>query len=120
ELLLGPLQSLAPSYANMPFPVLRPEILAPLGNVTRQGLSRRSWLRGVVVAGLGALTPSLATAAAPPAGNSSRQSRDEAARLIPYDKLSAADRSRVQAVVNDTSIFRRMPTQVFPCDPNLY
>jgi hypothetical protein len=51
---------------------------------------------------------------------SSRAARDSALGAIPLDKLDEADRQRVSATLGATSIFRRLPTQVTQCDPDLY
>ncbi len=61
-------------------------------------------------------------AADPNAGkaSSSRAARDEAVQLIPMDKLSREMRSRVTSVINNTSIYRRLPTQTIDCDPELF
>lgn len=61
-------------------------------------------------------------AADPNAGkpSTSRGARDEAVQLIPMDKLSREMRSRVTSVINNTSIYRRLPTQSIDCDPELF
>jgi hypothetical protein len=61
-------------------------------------------------------------AADPNAGkaSTSRVARDEAVQLIPMDKLSREMRSRVTSVINNTSIYRRLPTQSIDCDPELF
>jgi hypothetical protein len=53
-------------------------------------------------------------------GTSARDARDEAIRSIPLAKLEADDQSRIKAAVSGRSLFRRLPTQVMPCDPDLY
>lgn len=53
-------------------------------------------------------------------GQSSREAREEAFRQLPLQRLKERDRKRVLGVVNDTSIFRHLPTQSIPCDPNMY
>jgi hypothetical protein len=58
--------------------------------------------------------------AAPPAGTTSRQARDDAIRALPLNKLDSQQRAKVLNVVNDSSLFRRMPTQVIECDPAYY
>jgi hypothetical protein len=61
-------------------------------------------------------------AADPAAGKatSSRAARDEAVQAIPMDKLSREMRSRVAGVINNTSVYRRLPTQSIDCDPELF
>lgn len=51
---------------------------------------------------------------------SSRAAQENAAQSIPLDKLDPAARAKVAAVLSDVSIFRRMPVEVMPCDPELY
>ena len=46
--------------------------------------------------------------------------RRDAIRSIPFDKLSADDRAKVEAVLSNVSVFRRMPTRVVDCDPEFY
>ncbi len=53
-------------------------------------------------------------------GTSNRQVREEALRSIPLDKLPAELRPKVAGVLNNTSLFRRVPVQVIDCDPDLY
>ncbi len=50
----------------------------------------------------------------------SRQARDEATRTVPFDKLSKTARTKALAVINDTSLFRRLPVQTIDCEPDLY
>jgi hypothetical protein len=50
----------------------------------------------------------------------SRAARDDAAASIPMDRLSREMRPRVQNVVNNPSIFRRLPIERIDCDPDLY
>src|SRR5262245_19827523 len=70
----------------------------------------------VLVMGLGGSVD-----AKPPSGpTNSRAARDDAARLIPFDKLDPAVAAKVKSVVANPTIFRRMPTQVFDCDPKMY
>lgn len=89
-------------------------------------LSRRDLLASLAGLGLYCLTGARTFAARPPqrpgseAGLSTREARDDAARQIPLTKLSREDRNRVAAVLNDTSIFRRMPTQIIACDPQMF
>jgi len=60
-----------------------------------------------------------ARAAGPP-GTNSRQARDESVRTLPLNQLTPANRERVLKIINDTSIFRRMPAQAIDCDPQFY
>jgi hypothetical protein len=63
---------------------------------------------------------STAQAAKPDGASTSRSTCDEAVRAIPRDKLTAESRDKVASVLAQVSIFRRLPTQVIECDPNLY
>src|SRR5207253_776145 len=51
---------------------------------------------------------------------SSRAARDEAVRLIPWKQMSPAGRQTAQMIVNNTSIYRRLPTRIIDCDPELF
>ena len=55
-----------------------------------------------------------------PAGNNSRAAREDAARSIPMSKLDRSLSAKVQRVVGNPSIFRRLPVQVIDCDPKMY
>ncbi len=61
--------------------------------------------------------------AAPPNANdatSSRAAREEAIRTIPWKLMSPASRQTAQSVINNTSIYRRLPTRIIDCDPDLF
>ncbi len=47
-------------------------------------------------------------------------SRDEAVRLIPFDKLTPEIRGKVTSVIRDVSIYRCLPTQTVDCEPDLF
>lgn len=51
---------------------------------------------------------------------SSNQAREEAKQAIPWRHLDPADRRGVEKLVNDAAIYRRMPTRVIDCDPELF
>ena len=73
--------------------------------------------------GIGLLTSAAAARAAEPQqarATSSRAAREEAIQAIPFDKLSRAMRGRVAAVINNTSVYRRLPVQSINCDPDLF
>lgn len=53
-------------------------------------------------------------------GVSSRSVRDDAIRAVPLKNLEPEARNKVSAVLNDVSIFRRLPTQTVDCDPALF
>ena len=59
-------------------------------------------------------------AAAADGASSSRAAAGEAARAIPWQQLSRSDRATVRSVVADASIYRRLPTRVIDCDPDMF
>lgn len=64
-----------------------------------------------------------APAISSPAGGdatSSRAARDEAIRAIPWKSMSPAGRQTSQSIINNTSIYRRLPTRIIDCDPDLF
>lgn len=48
------------------------------------------------------------------------EARASAIAGIPRDRMSREARQKVDAVLANTALFRRMPVQVIPCDPDLY
>lgn len=67
-----------------------------------------------------AIGNSAVSAENPYQASTSRAAREEAVQSIPHDKISANARGKVQGVLNDVTIYRRMPMEVIDCDPNLY
>lgn len=57
---------------------------------------------------------------ASPEGVSSREVRQQAARGVPLHKLHPNISQEVQAVLENPSYFRRMPTQQIACDPQMF
>jgi hypothetical protein len=55
-----------------------------------------------------------------PPGGVAHNIRHEAARLLPLDKLEPSTKVKVTQAVNQADIFRRLPTQVIECNPDLY
>ena len=53
-------------------------------------------------------------------GTSDRASRDAAIRSIPWRVLSGQRRNAVERGVADASLFRRLPTRVIDCDPDVF
>jgi len=49
-----------------------------------------------------------------------RATMQEALRAIPWERLGPEGKATVQGVTNNTTIFRRMPTKVFACDPEMH
>jgi len=54
------------------------------------------------------------------AGTASPLAKQDALRSIPLNKLEPAAREKVLSVLNEATFFRRLPTCVFQCDPELY
>jgi len=52
--------------------------------------------------------------------STSRASRQEAMRQLPLRSLKEPLRTRVQQIVTDPTIYRRLPIEVIACDPDLY
>jgi hypothetical protein len=55
-----------------------------------------------------------------PEGSSSRESRENAQRLIPYSQLTGQATTKIRNVVEHSCYFRRMPTQVLECDGEMF
>jgi hypothetical protein len=51
---------------------------------------------------------------------SSRAARDEAVRAIPWRALGPDERRMAQSVIKKTSLYRRLPTRVIDCDPEMF
>lgn len=58
--------------------------------------------------------------AQPPQIVFNKQLRDEAMQAIPLDQLGETARAKVLGVVSRPTIYRRLPTQVVTCDPDLH
>jgi hypothetical protein len=87
----------------------------------------RGWLArsGALVFAAGAFALAVGFArvpvfAAPTDATSSADAREEATRKIPWTRLPDAQRREVEFVVKNTSIYRRLPTRVVDCDPDLF
>ena len=52
--------------------------------------------------------------------SSSRVTKNEAIQAIPYAKLTSEGRMKAQSVINNISVFRKMPVSVFKCDSEFY
>lgn len=77
---------------------------------------------GVVIAALSLCLSRGASAIEPWLGDpaSSRKTQDDALRRIPFAKLNSAAAKNIRDVVDRPSFFRRMPTQSFECDQELF
>jgi hypothetical protein len=63
---------------------------------------------------------SAASSSAGSDATSSRAARDEATRAIPWKSMSPAGRQTAQSIISNTSIYRRLPTRIIDCDPDLF
>src|SRR5690606_29213756 len=59
-------------------------------------------------------------AASPNQATSSRAAREDAIKSIPMDRIDPKFRQKVSATIKGTSLYRRLPVQVTPCDPQMY
>ncbi|MGC3966357.1 MAG: hypothetical protein QM775_02995 [Pirellulales bacterium] len=66
------------------------------------------------------LLAALPVSAAEPAAGSSRELQADALRSLPMAKLTPQGRELATKIINDTTIFRRLPQQVIEADPELY
>lgn len=53
-------------------------------------------------------------------GHGGESIRQSAIQSLPLDKLDAQGRAKVQAVLANVTVFRRLPVRVIDCDPDLY
>lgn len=51
---------------------------------------------------------------------SSSEARNEAIRAIPYKRLAPEHRRHIREILNDTSVYRRLPTVTVDCYPPLF
>jgi hypothetical protein len=56
----------------------------------------------------------------PRRATTSKEAQQSAIRSIPLEQLDPAARAKVESVLSNVTIFRRMPVRVIDCDPNLY
>ena len=73
-----------------------------------------------LVAAQFASTSLVAAADAPSKASTARTTRDEATRSIPLARLAPEAREKVTAVLNDTSLYRRLPIETVDCEPDLF
>ena len=104
------LQGILPSAAE--------EIASPRGG----GVRCRTWapfLARQVSRGVAAGHAACSPFQSQEASTSDAACRD-ALRSIPLDKLSSEDRAKFNSVLDNVSVFRRLPTKVIDCDPTMY
>ena len=81
----------------------------------------RAAIHVVSIAALAAcLLAGAARGASPMQGTTSRQAREDALRSVPLAKLPIDKQAKVAKLLSDTTVFRRLPTQVIQCDPAFY
>jgi hypothetical protein len=51
---------------------------------------------------------------------SHRKAREEAIRAIPWKQLQDNKRRHIQSVIQNASMYRRLPTRIIDCDPDLF
>ena len=61
-----------------------------------------------------------ASAAESVGSTTSRAARDEAIRAIPFAKIDPEYRGRIQSVLRDISLYRRLPTMTVECHPSMF
>lgn len=84
----------------------------------RAGFSSLGLLIGLSMVSADAAEPQRVTSS--PRATSSVAARKDALAAIPRDKLTPDQIEKIRSVVNKPSVYRRMPTQVIRCDPDLY
>ncbi len=52
--------------------------------------------------------------------STSRAARDDATRAIPFNKIDRAARAKATGVLQNLSLYRRLPIQAIDCEPELY
>jgi hypothetical protein len=82
-----------------------------------RSLSGARWI-SVVAAALLAAVGGIAGAAE--TSDSSDKTRIEATRAIPFARMNEEAQRKVLSVVENPSLFRRLPTKTVDCDPDLY
>ncbi|HEX4413227.1 MAG TPA: hypothetical protein VH107_06330 [Lacipirellulaceae bacterium] len=51
---------------------------------------------------------------------SNRTAHDDAVRSVPWKLMSPASRQTAQTIINGATIYRRLPTRIIDCDPDLF
>lgn len=99
-----------------------------MGQFDSHASSRRSWLRNLSLACapmamalfLGSSSSRTTTAADKQEADTSPQAQKDALSSIPFNKLSDEARRKVMSVVEQPTLFRRMPAHIAECDPDLH
>jgi hypothetical protein len=74
----------------------------------------------LLLAGVGSATAIASESPDANQGTSSTAVRRSAIQSIPFDKLDADAREKVNAVLSNVSIYRRLPVRAVNCDPDLF
>jgi hypothetical protein len=106
-------------------PILSIKLLATaLGRGTtweRRVLWTAAFLAGFLAIGtMAAQAQTPATDEDPLKATSSRAAQEEALQSLPSEKLDADARAKIESVLANVSLFRRLPVRVMQCDPDLY
>jgi hypothetical protein len=94
--------------------------------VAREQLALESFMRfsilflSAIALTLAALSSGRVSMAASTDATSSTEAREDATRRIPWSRLPEAQRRDVELVVKNATIYRRLPTRVVDCDPDLF
>ena len=64
--------------------------------------------------------PNLALPATTVGATSQRSAREEAIRAIPWKQIAEPQRRQLQSVIQNASMYRRLPTRMIDCDPDLF
>ncbi len=78
------------------------------------------WCCALLAISLTAVAPAEAKEPSGLDATSSKVAQEAARQSIPWNKLSAQDRRIAHYVVRDHSVFRRMPTRVIRCEPEVF
>lgn len=91
-------------------------------NISKRGIMGIAILVGIsALFGVFGNTPAGAEGLGDPNhADTSRAARESAVQAIPFEKLDADARNKVNWVLANTSVFRRMPVRVVQSDPDLY
>ena len=86
-----------------------------------------SLLAGICFCAVILMQASLAVAQSPPPhredplkASTSRAAQEDAVQSIPLERIDPASREKISGVLNNVSIFRRLPVRMIQCDPDLY
>ncbi len=85
--------------------------------------SRRAflqWSAGLVAWATFAERPRQGCAESPNRPSTTRASQDQAVHDMPINSLPEPIRAKIQQIVVKPTIYRRLPIEVIPCDPDLY